>query len=192
MRSEKFQLELVLAMMAIAALVSGFVLVERTDAITGTIEETGQSTSDQASVWRFIGSQREGELLASDLIGAPVTDRKGDELARADDLILDAGGEVTGVVLSLGGFMGIGDKLVAVPWSDVGYRSPDRPLVLDTTPAQLRFAPRFGAGYRLGSRAAPPDGRAESPPDGGAPASRNQTVGHAIVSATPDGARASR
>lgn len=156
MRGRKFRPGPVLATTVFAAVVSGFVLVQR----AGTIEETEPRTSGQPLVWRFIGSPREDELLARDLIGAMVTNRNGEHLAKADDLILEAGGEITGIVLSLGGFMGIGDRLVAVPWSDVAYRSSDRSLVLDATPAQLEIAPSFTTREPLWSLAAPREGRA--------------------------------
>ena len=55
-------------------------------------------------------------LSASTLIGDRVINRKGEDLGKIEDFMLDPEqGRVGYAVLSFGGFLGMGDKLFAVP-----------------------------------------------------------------------------
>src|SRR5690348_18019445 len=57
--------------------------------------------------------------LFRSLIGDPVVDREGNDIGRIEELMVDvATGRVAYAVLSFGGFLGFGDKLFAIPWSD--------------------------------------------------------------------------
>jgi sporulation protein YlmC with PRC-barrel domain len=60
-----------------------------------------------------------GERVAG-LIGASVVDESGEEIGEVDDVLIagDGDGE-SRAVLSVGGFLGVGNKLVAVPFADV-------------------------------------------------------------------------
>lgn len=55
------------------------------------------------------------QYLASDrLIGAKVTNKDGQTVGTIDDLIISSGGQVEGVVMGVGGFLGVGEKKVGV------------------------------------------------------------------------------
>lgn len=58
-------------------------------------------------------------LSANELIGQDVLDAKGDKIADIDDLLVAQDGKTVVAVLSVGGFVGIGDKLVAVPYQNL-------------------------------------------------------------------------
>jgi hypothetical protein len=56
-------------------------------------------------------------LGASTLTGDRVRNSAGDDLGKIEEIMIDlASGRVAYAVLSFGGFLGIGDKLFAVPW----------------------------------------------------------------------------
>src|SRR6476620_5782718 len=56
-------------------------------------------------------------MRADTLIGENVYNRDGIELGEIKDIMLDVhAGTIAYAVLSFGGFLGIGDKLFAVPW----------------------------------------------------------------------------
>ena len=56
------------------------------------------------------------EMRASDLIGKNVTNRSGEGLGEIKDLVVDTtNGRVQYAVISMGGFLGMGDKLYAYP-----------------------------------------------------------------------------
>jgi sporulation protein YlmC with PRC-barrel domain len=63
-------------------------------------------------------SHKEGPhvCLADDLIGMSVVSPQGEKLGKIEDVVIHPGGEVAYAVLSFGGFLGMGDKLFAIPW----------------------------------------------------------------------------
>ena len=58
--------------------------------------------------------QSENTMLANDLIGSNVYSPDGDTIGDVDDLSVNFDGTVDGVVIGVGGFLGIGEKDVAV------------------------------------------------------------------------------
>jgi sporulation protein YlmC with PRC-barrel domain len=80
---------------------------------------------------------------ASDVIGANVENTKGENLGEIEDLAVDARtGQIRYAVLSFGGFMGIGDKLFAVPWTAF-TKQDEKTYVLHTDKERLANAPGF-------------------------------------------------
>ena len=59
------------------------------------------------------------ELRTSQLVGAKVYNNANDNIDSIEDIILKPDGSMDEVVLSVGGFLGMGDKYVAVPFSDL-------------------------------------------------------------------------
>ena len=79
---------------------------------------------------KIIGERAHGEgpgpevMGASTLSGDSVVDRNGDSLGEIKEIMVDVPtGRVAYAVLSFGGFLGMGDKLFAVPWS-ASLRTP--------------------------------------------------------------------
>lgn len=64
-------------------------------------------------------------------------------LGRISDLIVDSQGRVDLIVLSHGGFLRIGEKETAVPFSALRYDQTDKRLILDISKEQLASAPAF-------------------------------------------------
>jgi sporulation protein YlmC with PRC-barrel domain len=83
------------------------------------------------------------EIRMSKLIGMNVHGASGERLGDVKDVVLDANtGRVHYAVLSFGGFLGLGDKLFAVPLSKLRPGGSGR-LVVDVDKAQLASAPGF-------------------------------------------------
>lgn len=85
-------------------------------------------------------------LRCSDLTGMAIENRADEKLGDIKDLVLDpSNGRVSYVVLSCGGFLGLGDRLVAVPWSALEARQveDETELTLDITKDRLKLAPEF-------------------------------------------------
>jgi putative membrane protein len=55
-------------------------------------------------------------ILASDLEGATVYGSNNENVGEIDDVVLDRNGNVVAVVVGVGGFLGIGEKSVAIPF----------------------------------------------------------------------------
>jgi sporulation protein YlmC with PRC-barrel domain len=87
-------------------------------------------------------------IRASQLIGINVYNRAGESVGEVNDLVLDASGRVRYAALSVGGVLGIGDRMFAVPWQVFEcVRDPDDAnefrLVLNVEEEALKNAPGF-------------------------------------------------
>ena len=69
---------------------------------------------------------------ADTLEGDRVVNTRGEDLGKITDIMLDVQrGRIAYAVLSVGGFLGIGDKLFAVPWGAVALDIERKCFVLD-------------------------------------------------------------
>jgi hypothetical protein len=86
-----------------------------------------------------------GSARASKLIGSRVY--QGDtSIGHIEDVLVDLDRtSLTAVILSVGGFLGLGDKLVAVPVNQIKVSSEAR-FTTDLTREQLAGAPAFDFG----------------------------------------------
>jgi len=85
---------------------------------------------------------------ASNLIGAEVKTTKGEEVGSVNDLIIDEKGQVAAIVVGVGGFLGMGEKDVAIGWGDVtksskSGKSDKDELQINLTRESLMSAPEF-------------------------------------------------
>ena len=82
-------------------------------------------------------------VKAEDVIGRQVIGANGDDLGKIEDLAIDpSSGRVGYAVLSFGGWLGINDKLFAIPWPKLQPKGADK-YVLDVSKEQLKSAPGF-------------------------------------------------
>ena len=74
-----------------------------------------------------------------------VYNRAGEKLGDVNDLLLGSDGKLSTVVIGVGGFLGIGEKEVAVPFSALQVTHKDNSwyLVMDATKDTLKSAPAF-------------------------------------------------
>lgn len=85
-------------------------------------------------------------MRADELRDIDVTNPLGEDLGSIKEVVLDLQtGRVAYAVLSFGGFLGMGDKLFAIPWEmmKIAPREDEWKLVLDVTKEQLKDAPGF-------------------------------------------------
>ena len=78
----------------------------------------------------------------SKVIGSDVRNKSGDKIGDIRDLVLDDRGAIRLAIVSTGGFLGVGDRLHAVPW-DVLTLGPKDDHILDIDKAHLQAAPGF-------------------------------------------------
>jgi len=84
---------------------------------------------------------------ASEIIGMEVRNADNEKLGKVEDLIVDlASGHMSYAILSMGGVLGIGDKLVLVPANQFNYGLAEKKLTLNTSKEVLQNAPRFEKG----------------------------------------------
>lgn len=130
------------------------------------LQEVHETYEDYASRLREAGVQpgqiaswRQEQILAArpvteqarairvdNLPGTELRNRKDEALGRVEDMVLDpASGRIAYVIVSHGGFLGMGRERVAVPWSLLHTTPGLNALVLDLPPQAVRAAPRFDA-----------------------------------------------
>jgi sporulation protein YlmC with PRC-barrel domain len=83
-------------------------------------------------------------LSATSLIGDGVINSAGDDLGKITELMIDlTAGRVAYAVLSFGGFLGLGDKLFAVPWEALTVDTNRKKFVFNIEKDRLENAPGF-------------------------------------------------
>lgn len=79
--------------------------------------------SDSASLAgdspQFLSKQESSDWLSSNLVGVPVVNANNESIGSITDLIADEDGKVIGVLIGAGGFLGIGQKDVAIRFEDL-------------------------------------------------------------------------
>lgn len=101
---------------------------------------------DTYGIYRHYDKKGPGpELMGADtLIGNDVYNHEGQDLGDIKEIMIDMrNGRVAYAVLSFGGFLGLGDKLFAVPWSALTLDTVNKRFVLNVTKERLKSAPGF-------------------------------------------------
>lgn len=81
---------------------------------------------------------------ASKILGSDVKNPQGDKLGNIKELVVDPDrGRIVYAVLSVGGFLGIKDKLFAVPWAALRLSRDKEHYTLDMDKEKLKSAPGF-------------------------------------------------
>lgn len=85
------------------------------------------------------------ELMGADTLnGNDVYNPEGEDLGDIKEIMLDMRtGKVSYAVLSFGGFLGMGDKLFAVPWSALILDTVNKRFTLNVDKDRLESAPGF-------------------------------------------------
>ena len=82
-------------------------------------------------------------MMVRDLLGKSVMNPHGVELGEVHDVILAGDGRVIGAVISVGGFLGLGDKLVGMPWNEVTVHSIGNAVIVNLDEEDLAEAPEY-------------------------------------------------
>lgn len=154
--------------------------------------ETGPAGSARAEgpAPRFIEGPEPGTLRASRIIGLPVIGMDHVRVGRVEDVLLDGDGRVRAAIIGVGGFLGLGEKSVAVPFDQLAWNFSEVPLTSgpssvvnpgsargaseagpDTMPGAKTSRDVLGAGQdQTGSRVNEATGSVEAQRPAGAPA----------------------
>jgi hypothetical protein len=83
-------------------------------------------------------------LSASTLMKDSVRNRMNEDVGAIKEIMIDVpSGRVAYVVLSVGGFLGMGDRLFAIPWESLVLDEDRKCFILDVDKSQLDNAPGF-------------------------------------------------
>jgi sporulation protein YlmC with PRC-barrel domain len=88
-------------------------------------QQSPTATSDKANMAPAPAAASEssfqGNWRASKLVGVSVYNDNNESLGSINDLLMDKDGNIKGVVLGVGGFLGVGEHLVAVPFDKIKF-----------------------------------------------------------------------
>jgi hypothetical protein len=85
------------------------------------------------------------------IIGKNVRSSADEDMGRVIDILVDRKGQVRGAVIDFGGFLGVGNRKVAVDWNALHFpdsRKSDT-ITLDLTRDQVRLVPEYRRGTPL-------------------------------------------
>ncbi|WLD56815.1 PRC-barrel domain-containing protein [Salinispirillum sp. LH 10-3-1] len=114
---------------------------------------TGQGTMGQrgsthnGSENGFFSNSPVGALYADDIIGKTIKHRASDEdVGSIDDLVIGDDGSIIGVLVTTGGFLGMGGQEVNLSWDELHHTMEDGEyeFYTDITEDALRNAPKYG------------------------------------------------
>ena len=93
----------------------------------------------------FVAQQNQSEVLGTDFVGTQVLSKDNKPLGKIANLVFDQNGHIELAVIGVGGFLGIGEKEVAVPFDALKSETVDNKHVfsVDVTKEQLKAAPAF-------------------------------------------------
>ncbi len=85
--------------------------------------QTPTATTDRANMAPAAASDSsfQGNWRASKLVGLSVYNDNNESLGSINDLLMDKDGNIKGVVLGVGGFLGVGEHLVAIPFDKMKF-----------------------------------------------------------------------
>ena len=90
--------------------VGGIAVARETDTATKTAPVVGSAVVDVAVTEVYATGYRASKILHSH-----VYNKKGERIGKIDDFIIGSEKDVTFAIIAVGGFLGLGEKLVAVP-----------------------------------------------------------------------------
>ena len=111
---------------------------------TAAFAQTPTATTDRANMAPAAASDSssyQGNWRASKLVGLGVYNENNESLGSINDLLTDKSGNIKAVVIGVGGFLGVGEHLVAVPLDKIKF--VNEPIVYAGA-----GAPASGAGTR--------------------------------------------
>jgi sporulation protein YlmC with PRC-barrel domain len=107
--------------------------------------ESNYISRDTYGMYKNVGSGPGPALMGADtLLGNEVYNPADENLGLIKEFMIDMStGTISYAVLSFGGFLGLGDRLFAVPWQALSLDTANKRFTLDATKEQLKNAPGF-------------------------------------------------
>jgi sporulation protein YlmC with PRC-barrel domain len=88
----------------------------------GAQQQTQQQAQPAGQQINYVQRQNENEWAANTLIGMNVENHQGENLGSINNVIVNEQGDVVAVTIGVGGFLGIGEKDVGVPYEAIEFR----------------------------------------------------------------------
>jgi PRC-barrel domain len=95
---------------------------------------------------KFLSKQENTDMLASSLIGQAVVNSQDETIGGINDLVTDESGKVIAVLVGTGGFLGLGEKDVALGFEDLRFSRDENnniKVIANVTQDTLASAPDY-------------------------------------------------
>ena len=105
----------------------------------------GITMADHATQTIHYVTTTPADMMSSKLVGMNVYNNQNDKLGEVEDLVIDNGKTITGVVVSVGGFLGMGEHYVLIDPASIviSNKSGSMEAMVDTNKDNLKAAPTF-------------------------------------------------
>jgi len=90
---------------------------------SGSSSVNSSSMNQGAAQGQFMTQMQPGQIMASKLIGTRVVSTNNESIGDINDVIVDRNGQAVAAVVGVGGFLGIGEKDVAIPFNSLEFAS---------------------------------------------------------------------
>lgn len=113
-------------------------------ALDAAAQQTQPTTPRETAPARESWQKPEGAVDSKHLIGARIKNAEGKDIGEIDGLMVNTSdGKITHAIVGRGGFAGLGETKVVVPWSEVKLRRDRDNIVVSMDASVLERAPRY-------------------------------------------------
>ena len=114
-------------------------------ATSATPETGGMKMATSATMAVKFVTVKPADVMSSKLVGIDIYNNQNEKLGEIDDLVIENGKTLTGLVVGVGGFIGIGESYVVLDPSTVVLNQKDDTwrAFIDTNKETLKNAPKF-------------------------------------------------
>jgi sporulation protein YlmC with PRC-barrel domain len=121
---------------------------EQKEPVIGERMAQGSMPSQHAPAAHYLTSKPASAFRVDQLIGSNLKSTvDGETIGSINDLVIDADGQILGVIVEVGGFLGIGKKEVAISWDSIEHRMNEKGdehvFTVSTTKDALTNAPEY-------------------------------------------------
>lgn len=104
---------------------------------SSTMMNQSSSTMSQSGGMQgqFMTKMEANQMMASDLIGTRVVGANNESIGDINDVIMDRNGQIMAAVVGVGGFLGIGEKDVAVPFNALEFMNAQQAQAMNNNSA---------------------------------------------------------
>jgi len=117
-----------------------------TSSTTTADQPATTTTTKQVTTGDMWYTAQNGEMRASKLIGTSVYNPANERIGEVNDVLLDNTGKVAAVIIGVGGFLGLGERDVAVSYNSIQMNRDNNgapTLMVNTTKEALKSAPAW-------------------------------------------------
>ena len=116
---------------------------EQTDGTVTMDDTTDEAAAPVATSDAVVSQQDSAEMLGDWLLSTSVTSPDGETIGSIKDFIITEDGQITAVILGVGGFLGMGEKDIAVDYSELDIQYDGDAIQLAMTREEADAAPEY-------------------------------------------------